>query len=153
MTWTAGTHVAVVEVDPELGGVRVLRYGVVDEGGVAINPRIVEGQVKGGVAQGIGGALLEEFRFDALGYPTSTTFADYLLPSSTDVPSLTVEHRTVRSRANPIGVRGVGESGTIPVYATIASAVDDALAGRVHVDTTPVTPERLLGLLGVEVDG
>lgn len=152
VTWTAGTHVAVVEVDRDLGDVRVIRYGVVDEGGIAINPRIVEGQVKGGVAQGLGGALLEEFRFDALGYPTSTTFADYLLPSTVDVPPLTVEHRTVRSSVNPIGVRGVGESGTIPVYAAIACAVDDALAGEVHVRSTPITPERLLGLLGIEVD-
>ena len=152
VTWTAGTHVAVVEVDRALGSVRVVRYGVVDEGGVAINPRIVEGQVKGGVAQGIGGALLEEFRFDDRGFPTSTTFADYLLPSSMDVPTLTVEHRTLRSEANPIGVRGVGESGTIPVYAALASAIDDALAGETHVSATPVTPGRLLELLGVEVE-
>jgi carbon-monoxide dehydrogenase large subunit len=150
VTWTAGTHVAVVEVDPELGDVRVIRYGVVDEGGIAIHPRIVEGQVKGGVAQGLGGALLEELTFDGGGQPTATTFAEYLLPSSADVPTIDVQHLTVPSAGNPIGVRGVGESGTIPVYATIAAAVDDALGAGVHVAATPITSDRVLELLGVE---
>lgn len=147
VTWVAGTHVAVVEVDPELGDVRVVRYGVVDEGGVAIHPKIVEGQIKGGVAQGLGGALLEELTFDAQGQPTATTFAEYLLPSTADVPPIDVHHITIPSDGNPLGVRGVGESGTIPVYAAVASAVDDALGGSIHVGTTPITSARVLGLL------
>jgi carbon-monoxide dehydrogenase large subunit len=148
VTWTVGTHVALVEVDPDAGDVRVLRYAVVDEGGVAIHPTVVEGQVRGGVAQGLGGALLEELTFDAGGQPTATTFADYLLPSMPEVPPIEVHHLTVPSLANPIGVRGVGESGTIPVYAAVAGAVDDALQGKVHLDTTPITPARLLTSLG-----
>lgn len=150
VTWVAGTHVALVEVDPELGDIRVIRYGVVDEGGVAIHPKIVEGQVKGGVAQGLGGALLEELTFDGQGQPTATTFAEYLLPSTADVPPIDVRHITVPSDGNPLGVRGVGESGTIPVYAAVASAVDDALGGAVHVATTPITAARLLDSLGLD---
>lgn len=101
--------------------------GVLREGGREINPRIVEGQIVGGVAQGIGGALFEAWRYSATGEPTSTTFAAYHLPLTTDVPNVVVNHLHVDTPANPIGVRGAGESGTIAVYSAIASAVDDAV--------------------------
>lgn len=139
VTWTMGVHAAVVGVDPGTGRVVVLKYAVAHEGGNEINPMVVEGQVIGGVAQGVGGALLEEYRYDASGQPKSTTFAEYLLPSAPDVPSVDIRHLAVPTLNNPIGVRGVGESGTIAAAATIASAIDDALAGALHVASTPVS--------------
>lgn len=143
VTWTAGAHAAVVAVDAATGFVRVLRYVGVDEGGRSLHPSIVEGQVLGGVAQAIGGALFEEFEFDASGQPLTTTLMDYLLPTTTDVPRIHLEHVEVPSRMNPLGVRGVGESGIIPGYAAIASAADDATGGRTHLDSTPLDPAVL----------
>ena len=141
VTWTMGAHLAVVSVEPATGVIRVLRYAAADEGGVAINPRVVEGQVKGGIAQGIGGALLEEFRYDDTGQPTSTTLADYLLPAMGEVPRLDVAHVEVPSERNPLGARGVGESGAIPGSAAIAAAVEDALRSYgVQVTATPIRP-------------
>ncbi len=138
VTWTMGVHAVILGVHRRTGIVKVLRYAVSHEGGREINPRIVEGQIVGGVAQGIGGALFEAWRYSDTGEPTSTTFAAYHLPLTTDVPSVTVTHQHVDTPANPIGVRGAGESGTIAVYAAIASAVDDALGGGFHVTTTPI---------------
>lgn len=139
VTWTMGAHAAVVAVDEETGLCKVLRYAVAHEGGVEINPLIVDGQVLGGVAQGLGGALLEEFRYDADGQPLSVSFADYLLPESCDVPHVDICHRSVITPANPLGVRGIGESGTIAVYAAVASAVEAALGGE-RVRAVPVEP-------------
>jgi carbon-monoxide dehydrogenase large subunit len=118
---------------------KVLRYAVSHEGGREINPRIVEGQIIGGVAQGLGGALFEQWRYSDGGEPQSTTFAAYHLPLTTDVPRVTVQHLHVDTASNPIGVRGAGESGTIAVYAAVASAVDDAMGGALHVDCTPIS--------------
>ncbi|MQA93583.1 MAG: molybdopterin-dependent oxidoreductase [Streptosporangiales bacterium] len=147
VTWTMGAHVAVAGVDPETGLVRVLRYGVAHEGGVEINPMIVDGQIKGGVAQGIGGALLEEYTYSDTGQPTSGTFADYLLPGTCEVPAVAVRHRHADTDRNPLNVRGVGESGTIAAYPALAQAVDDALgAGGPGVTATPITPSRVLAL-------
>jgi aerobic carbon-monoxide dehydrogenase large subunit len=141
VTWTMGAHLAVTGVDPATGVVKVLRYAAADESGSLINPGVVEGQVKGGIAQGIGGALLEEFRYDLSGQPTSTTFADYLLPGTGEVPRLDIAHIEAPSTRNQLGLKGVGESGTIPVCAAIASAVEDALrAYDVEVDGTPIRP-------------
>jgi carbon-monoxide dehydrogenase large subunit len=143
VTWTMGVHAAIVGVHRRTGLVKVLRYAVSHEGGREINPRIVEGQIIGGVAQGLGGALFEQWRYSDAGQPLSTTFAAYHLPLSTDVPRVDIEHLHVDTPVNPIGVRGAGESGTIAVYAAVAGAVDDALGGHVHVDSTPIRPSDL----------
>ncbi len=141
VTWTMGAHLAVVRIDPGTGLITVVRYAAADEVGVAINPVVVEGQVKGGIAQGIGGALLEEFRYDPGGQPTSTTLAEYLLPGTGEVPRLDVAHIEVPSERNELGLKGVGESGTIPGCAAIASAVEDALGEHgVEVTGTPIRP-------------
>jgi carbon-monoxide dehydrogenase large subunit len=150
VTWTMGVHAVILGVHRRTGIVKVLRYAVSHEGGREINPRIVEGQIVGGVAQGIGGALFEAWRYSASGEPTSTTFAAYHLPLTTDVPDVIVNHLHVDTPANPIGVRGAGESGTIAVYSAIASAVDDALGDGFHVTTTPIeTGELCRALAGV----
>lgn len=148
VTWTMGVHVAVVRLDPSTGSVRVIRYAVAHEAGPPLNPRVVDGQVKGGAAQGIGGALLEEVRYDDAGQPLSATLADYLIPVSTDIPAIRIAHTEVPSKLNPLGIRGVGESGTIGGYAAVAAAVDDALgmaAGR--VERVPIDPAYLASLV------
>lgn len=150
VTWTMGVHAAVVGVHRRTGAVSVLRYAVAHEGGVEINPQVVHGQVVGGVAQGLGGALLEEFRYSADGQPRSTTFADYLLPGSCEVPAVRVRHLPVATPGNPLGVRGVGESGTIAVAAAVAGAVDDALHGSCRVTATPIAPSTLRAALHQE---
>jgi carbon-monoxide dehydrogenase large subunit len=133
-----GVHAVIVGVHRRTGVVKVLRYAVSHEGGHEINPSIVEGQIIGGVAQGLGGALFERLRYSNGGEPQSTTFAAYHLPLSTDVPRVRVRHLYADTPSNPIGVRGAGESGTIAVYAAVASAVDDAIGGAFHVDSTPI---------------
>ena len=138
VTWTMGVHAVIVGVHRRTGLVKVLRYAVSHEGGREINPQIVEGQIIGGVAQGLGGALFEQWRYSDTGQPLSTTFAAYHVPLSTDVPRVTVRHLHVDTPVNPIGVRGAGESGTIAVYAAIAGAVDDAVGGDFHVTSTPI---------------
>ena len=148
VTWTMGVHAAIVGVHRRTGIVKVLRYAVSHEGGREINPKIVEGQIIGGVAQGVGGALFEQWRYSESGQPQSTTFAAYHVPLSTDMPMVRVRHLHVDTPANPIGVRGAGESGTIAVYAALAGAVDDALDGRVHVDSTPISTGDLFRALG-----
>lgn len=143
VTWTMGVHAAIVGVHRRTGIVKVLRYAVAHEGGREINPRIVEGQIIGGVAQGVGGALFEQWKYSETGQPQSTTFAAYHLPLTTDMPMVRVRHLHVDTPANPIGVRGAGESGTIAVYAALAGAVDDALGGRIQVDSTPISTGQL----------
>ncbi|MQA81941.1 MAG: molybdopterin-dependent oxidoreductase [Streptosporangiales bacterium] len=148
VTWTMGAHAVLVGVDRETGLVRVLRYAVAHEGGVEVNPGVVEGQVRGGVAQGLGGALLEQVDYAEDGQPRVATFADYLLPASTDVPPVDVIALHAPTRLNALGLRGVGESGTIAAYAAVASALEDALPDRgAAVTSTPLTPAAVLGLL------
>jgi len=139
VTWTMGVHAAVVGVHRSSGVVRVLDYAVAHEGGAEINPTVVEGQVAGGVAQGIGGALTEEFTYGPDGQPTATTFLAYQVPATDDVPRVRVRHLAVGTPENPIGVRGAGESGTIAAYAVVASAVDDAVGNGLHIRSTPVS--------------
>ncbi|HWN36072.1 MAG TPA: xanthine dehydrogenase family protein molybdopterin-binding subunit [Pseudonocardia sp.] len=141
VTWTMGSHAAVVGVDRETGLCSVLRYAVAHEGGTEINPLIVHGQIVGGVAQGVGGALLEEFRYSADGQPLTGSLADYLMPETTDVPPVRVVARHVHTDRNPLGVRGAGESGTIACYAAVVSALEDATGA--HLTSTPVTPAEL----------
>ena len=147
VTWTMGAHAAIVGVHPATGHVHVLDYAVVHEGGVEINPAVVAGQVRGGLTQGIGGALFETFEYGEDGQPQTASFTQYLLPSSADVPSAHVAHLSGRAELNPLKVKGVGESGTIPVYAVLAAAIEDALdvpPGR--LTHTPFHPEDVLAL-------
>jgi carbon-monoxide dehydrogenase large subunit len=143
-TYSSGAHAAVVEVELETGAVRLLRYVVVDDCGTVINPLVVEGQVHGGVAHGIGNALLEEVVYDAAGQLATGTLMDYALPRADDVPPLEVHHVVTPSPLNPLGVKGAGEGGTLPAPAAIANAIADAL-GRLGVEITemPLTRERL----------
>ncbi len=140
-----GLHIAAVEVDPGSGDVRVQRYFVAYDIGRCINPVLVKGQISGGFAQGLGGALLEEFSFDGSGQPLATSFMDYLLPTSAEVPSVEVLiTEDAPSPVNPLGVKGAGEGGTAAVGAAIANAVSDAL-GR-EVTRLPLNPQRVVEL-------
>jgi carbon-monoxide dehydrogenase large subunit len=143
-TYSNGAHAAVVEVDPETGTVKVLRYVAVDDCGTMINPMVVEGQIHGGIAHGIGNALLEEIVYDDAGQLLTGTLMDYALPRAADVPPLEVHHVVTPSPLNPLGVKGSGEGGTLPAPAAIANAVADALRPLgVEVTEMPLTRERL----------
>jgi aerobic carbon-monoxide dehydrogenase large subunit len=140
-----GTHVVEVEVDPMTGGVTLLRYTVGHDSGIIINPLIVDGQVQGGVAHGIGNALFEWMKYDADGQPQTTTFADYLLPTAPEVPGCAVEHIETPNPLNPLGVKGAGEGGTIPAPAAIIAAIEDALAPfGVRFSEAPLAPARIV---------
>ena len=144
-TFGSGTHVVAVEVDGETGGVRILDYITVDECGTMLNPTIVEGQVHGGVAHGIGNALLEEAVYNEDGQPLTTTYMDYLLPTTMDVPSIRVGHQTFPSDRNPLGAKGVGEGGAVAAPAAVISAVEDALGpGGARLTRIPLGPERVV---------
>lgn len=144
-TFSYACHAAVVAVDPEVGSVEILDYKIVEDGGVLINPMIVDGQIYGGAAQGIGTALYEEMRYDESGQPMAATFADYHLPGACEVPAFAVEHMEHPSPISRFGQKGIGEGGAIGPPAAIANAVNDALASLgVEVDTLPITPGRLL---------
>jgi len=149
-TFSYAAHAAVVEVDTEMGDVRILDYAVCEDGGVLINPMIVDGQVIGGVAQGIGTALYEEMPFDGNGQPLATTLADYLLPGASEVPMLRIDHMETPSPYTEFGQKGVGEGGAIGPPAAIANAVNDALRPLgVEINQLPITPHRILeALLG-----
>ncbi|WP_406135909.1 xanthine dehydrogenase family protein molybdopterin-binding subunit [Streptomyces sp. NBC_01089] len=142
--FTYATQVAVVEVDLDTGAVGILDYGAVEDCGTVVNPLIVDGQITGGIAQGIGNALLEEIVHDADGQPKSTSFLDYLLPGATEVPQLKIEHMATPSPHTAFGIKGAGEGGAIPVPAALANAVRDALREYgTEVNETPMTPERV----------
>lgn len=139
-----GTHGAVVAIDRETGALEILDYVVVDDCGTRVNPLIVEGQIYGGTAQGIGTALYEEMAFDANGQPLASTLADYLMPGAAEMPSIRLCHMEIPSPNTAYGIKGTGEGGAIPPPAAIFNAVNDALAGTgVEVNTTPLTPRRL----------
>jgi carbon-monoxide dehydrogenase large subunit len=143
-----GTHVAEVEVDPMTGGVRILNYTVAHDSGNIINPMIVDGQVQGGVAHGIGNALFEWMKYDAGAQPLTTSFQDYLLPAAPDVPPCRIEHVETPNPLNPLGVKGAGEGGTIPAPAAIISAIEDALSPfSVRFAEIPLTPDRIVAVL------
>ena len=132
-------------VDPDTGEVKVLRYVALQDVGHAINPMAVEGQIRGGVAQGIGWTLLERLVYDEQGQPLTTTLADYALPSSTDVPRIDVELVEVPLPHTPFVARGVGEPPVVPVAAAIANAIRDATG--VRITELPCTPQRLFEAL------
>ena len=144
-TWPAGAHVCVVEVDTETGATEIVRYVAVDDCGTIINPMIVEGQVHGGVAQGVAEALYEEAMYDESGNLTTSTMTQYLIPSATEIPAMTTDHsQETPSTTNPLGVKGIGEAGTIAAPPAVVNAVIDAVS---HLGVTaiekPASPERV----------
>ena len=147
--YSNGTHVAEVEVDVETGAVKIARYTVAHDCGRVINPMVVDGQVVGGVAHGVGNALLERMVYDENAQPVSTNFGEYLLPLATDVPRVDLVHLETPSPLNPLGMKGAGEGGTIPAIAAIVAAVESALAPfGVTIAEAPITPARIVELLG-----
>ena len=151
VTYTSAVHVAHVEVDAGTGAVRLLRYVVAHDCGLLINPVIVEGQIHGGVAQGVGGGLLEEMLYDEQGQLLTGTFMDYLVPTSMEVPAIETVHLEYPSPRNPLGVKGIGEGGAISPPAAIANAVEDALAPfGARVTKAPLGPSQVLALIAAD---
>ncbi|MBS2536465.1 xanthine dehydrogenase family protein [Catenulispora sp. NF23] len=143
-TFAAGAHGVVVETDPETADIRILRYCVVHDCGVVVNPRIVEGQVHGGVAQGIGGALYERIVYDDAGQLVNASYMDFLIPFATEVPHIQTAHMVTASGLNPLGLKGAGEAGVIPTSAAVASAIEDAEG--LAVRRMPISPSELYEL-------
>ncbi|MFG1431915.1 xanthine dehydrogenase family protein molybdopterin-binding subunit [Xanthobacter sp. V2C-8] len=144
-TFSYAAHAVVVAVDPEIGEVELLDYVIVEDGGVLVNPMVVDGQIYGGLAQGIGTALYEEMRFDTSGQPLASTLADYLLPGAPEVPTPFIGHMETPSPYTRFGVKGIGEGGAIAPPAAIANAVNDALRPLgVEMLHSPVTPRRIV---------
>jgi CO/xanthine dehydrogenase Mo-binding subunit len=148
MVYPYGVHVAAVRIDTDTGSVTIERYVIAYDIGKAVNPKLVEGQIAGGLAQGVGGALFEEFLYDDGGEPLSVTFADYLMPTAREVPQISVlVSEDAPSPLNSLGLKGAGEGGANPVGAALASAIDDALQRPGAVSQLPVTPQRLKAIL------
>jgi aerobic carbon-monoxide dehydrogenase large subunit len=144
-TFSYAAHAAVVAVDPGTGEVEIVDYVIVEDGGVLVNPMIVDGQIWGGAAQGIGTALYEEMRFDAQAQPLGSTLSDYLLPGPTEVPEIRIEHMETPSPYTRFGQKGLGEGGAIAPPAAITNAVNDALKDLgVELLVSPVTPRRIV---------
>ena len=148
MVYPYGVHIAAVRVDADTGGVTIERYAIAYDIGKAVNPKLVEAQIAGGLAQGVGGALLEEFLYDEAGEPLSVSFADYLMPTAREIPELSILiTEDAPSPLNPLGLKGAGEGGTNPVGAAIASAIDDAVGIPDAVTRLPVSPQRLKAIM------
>ena len=146
--WSGGTHCAIVEVDVETGLVTIERYVLAEDCGALINPAVVEGQIRGGVAQGIGAVLLERSAYDEDGNFQSSTFMDYLMPTACDVPRIEIEHIETVPLDNDVNFRGVGEGGMIVAPPTIVSAIEDALAPfGVRIYEQHLPPNRILELI------
>ena len=139
------SHAAIVAVDPQLGGVEILDYVIVEDCGTLVNPMVVEGQTYGGAAQGIGTAMFEEVQYDANGQPNASTLADYMLPGPTEIPSFRIYHQESPSPYTEFGIKGMGEGGAIAPPAVIFNGVNDALKHLgAEVSQTPLTPRKLL---------
>jgi carbon-monoxide dehydrogenase large subunit len=146
--WANATHACLVEIDTNTWLPRILRYVVSEDCGNMINPMVVHGQVCGGVVQGIGGVLYENFVYDADGNPLTTTFMDYMLPTASEVPDIEVSHVETPSSSNPGGFKGMGEGGAIGAPAAVANAIADALVPfGVRVTTTPLGPNEIFELV------
>ena len=143
-TFANGMHAAIVETDPETAEIRILRYCVVHDCGTVINPRILEGQVHGGVAQGVGGALYERMVYDEHGQLLNASFMDFLMPYATEVPAVEIDHLSTPSPLNPLGIKGAGEAGVIPGMAVIAAAIEDAEGFR--LTRMGISPSELFHL-------
>jgi carbon-monoxide dehydrogenase large subunit len=145
VTWSYAVHAAIVDVDIELGGVRIEQYVVAHDCGVVVNPLLVEGQIVGGTAQGLGGALLEELAYDSDGQLLTASFMDYLLPTACELPHMQLIHQHSPSPLNPLGVKGVGEGGPIAPPAVVANAVADALRPLVvEFNRTPIKSQQIV---------
>ena len=145
-TFSYAVHGAVVAVDPETGLIQILDYVVVEDGGVLVNPMIVDGQIRGGTAQGIGTCIYEAMLFDECGQPLAGTLADYLLPGAPEIPEIRVLHMETPSPYTSFGAKGIGEGGAVGSPAAIVSAVNDALQGKgVELCNLPLSPQRILG--------
>jgi carbon-monoxide dehydrogenase large subunit len=150
LAYSHSFHACEVEVDVETGGVKILRYVAIQDSGKLINPMIVEGQLHGGITHGIGNAIFEYMGYDSQAQPFTTTFADYLLPTATEVPNFEIMFFESPSPFNPLGVKGVGESGTVPVVPTIFSAIDNALIDwKIHLNNSPVSPVAIIEKMNV----
>jgi carbon-monoxide dehydrogenase large subunit len=153
MAWPYGVNVAVVEVDAETGAISFLDYAYVHDTGTLLNPLVVEGQIHGGMAQGIGMALYEELRYDEDAQPLFGTFMDYLLPTALEVPRPRLDHQVTPSPVVPGGMKGVGEAGAIGAPAAVASAIEDALRPfGATITRLPVTPESVLALIAARAE-
>jgi carbon-monoxide dehydrogenase large subunit len=147
-TFSYAAHAAVVALDTEVGAVEILDYVVVEDGGVLVNPMIVDGQIHGGTAQGIGTALYEEMAFDEQGQPLASTLADYLLPGATEIPAIRIEHMETPSPYTEFGVKGIGEGGAIGPPAAIVNAINDALRPLgAEINESPATPRRIVSAI------
>jgi len=147
-TWANACHICICEIDPETGAVEILRYVVSEDCGVMINPNVVEGQIAGGVVQGLGGVLYEHLPYDADGNPLATTFVDYLIPTAAEVPTIEYGHIETPATTNPGGHKGLGEGGAIAAPPAIINAIADALAPLgVTVRTQPLGPADIMDLI------
>jgi carbon-monoxide dehydrogenase large subunit len=144
-TFASGAHAAIVEIDPDTWEIDVVKYAVVHDCGNVVNPMIVEGQVHGGVAQGVGGALYERMAYDADGQLQNASFMDFLMPYASEVPDVDIDHQQTPSPLNPLGIKGAGEAGVIPGTAAIASAIEDAVGRR--ITSMPISPTELYDLV------
>jgi carbon-monoxide dehydrogenase large subunit len=150
-TYSGNCHVCILDVDPETGEVEIVRYIVGHDCGTVINPLIVEGQIIGGVAHGLSNALYEEAFHDEQGQPLASSFLDYPMPSAREMPRLDLYHLTTPSPINPLGVKGAGEGGTLPVPAAIGNALEDALRQfGVRITNMPLNPSRISDLIHAE---
>src|SRR5680860_1795934 len=143
-TFANGMHAVVVETDPQTAEIEILRYCVVHDCGTVINPMIVEGQVHGGVAQGVGGALYERMEYDDAGQLLNASYMDFLMPYASEVPHIEIDHLETPSPLNPLGVKGAGEAGVIPGSAAIAAAIEDAEG--LAITAMPISPSELFDL-------
>ncbi|HEV7601715.1 MAG TPA: molybdopterin cofactor-binding domain-containing protein, partial [Bradyrhizobium sp.] len=143
-TFPNGCHVAEVEIDPDTGVVQIVRYTGVNDFGTVVNPMLVAGQIHGGVAQGIGQALMEKVSYDESGQPITGSFMDYAMPRAEDIPMMAVGDHPVPAKSNPLGTKGCGEAGCAGSLSTIVNAALDALSefGIAHIDM-PLTSERI----------
>ena len=147
-TFPAGCHICEIEIDPETGATHIANWVAVDDFGIVVNPMIVEGQVHGGLAQGIGQALLEGTVYDKSGQLVTASFMDYTMPRADDLPTFKIGHTTTLCPGNPLGVKGCGEAGAIGASAAVINAITDALSplGIKHVEM-PARPDRLWSMI------
>jgi CO/xanthine dehydrogenase Mo-binding subunit len=150
--YSNGAYAVVVEVDAETGYVRIVRHALVHDCGNLINPAVVETQMTGGIAQGIGASLFEELHYDRDGRVLNASLGTYLLPRATDIPTLQQSHLVTPSPFNPLGVKGVGEGGTIPVAPALAAAIENALGISGRITHVPMTPPRVLSVIRTTAD-
>jgi len=148
LAYCSGAQAAEVAVDLETGEVSILRYIAVQDSGTRINPMIVDGQMQGGIVHGMGNALFERVHHDATGQPLTISLDQYLLPTASSVPSIDLHYDDTACTKNPLGIKGVGEGGTVPVPAVIISAVENALGPfGITIDCCPIEPMRLVALI------